>query len=179
MTLFTSHPTFQRWRTGIFSLSLCAKTYIKLSGCFSEIPPSFAAAAAANAGAGAGAGAGADADADRVAAAADEIFDILRPWLAVVLAAFGPSRIMFASDWPVCTLGVRDSSIAAGAGEPETGEMEEDEGLGKGEGEGSEAWEMWRLVVERMCDMASMDVKERVMLWSGTAVKAYGIIELM
>ena len=28
----------------------------------------------------------------------------LRPYYDVVLDAFGPSRLMFGSDWPVCTL---------------------------------------------------------------------------
>ncbi len=29
----------------------------------------------------------------------------LRPYYESVLAAFGPDRLMFGSDWPVCTLG--------------------------------------------------------------------------
>lgn len=30
--------------------------------------------------------------------------DLLRPWFDVVLDAFGPDRLMFGSDWPVCLL---------------------------------------------------------------------------
>lgn len=30
--------------------------------------------------------------------------DRLRPWIDVLLEAFGPSRLMFGSDWPVCLL---------------------------------------------------------------------------
>ncbi len=30
--------------------------------------------------------------------------DLLRPWFDVVLGAFGPDRLMFGSDWPVCLL---------------------------------------------------------------------------
>ncbi|QUC58180.1 amidohydrolase family protein [Streptomyces sp. A2-16] len=32
-------------------------------------------------------------------------FDDLRPYADTVLDAFGPDRVMFGSDWPVCTLG--------------------------------------------------------------------------
>jgi L-rhamnono-1,4-lactonase len=104
-------PSFIAWRTAMFTLSKCSKTYMKLSGCFAEMPDSLKA---------------------------------LFPWLAVVLAAFGPSRIMFASDWPVCIVGVDGS-----------------------------AWQKWRKVVERMCDIGSLSVEDQTMLWSGTAAKAY------
>jgi L-fuconolactonase len=30
--------------------------------------------------------------------------DDFRPYLGVVFEAFGPQRLMFCSDWPVCTL---------------------------------------------------------------------------
>ena len=76
----------------------------------------------------------------------EEIFEGVFPWLAVVLAAFGPGRIMFGSDWPVCTVGV---------------------------GEG--AWEKWRKLVQRTCYMASLDRDEEALVWGGTAIRAYGI----
>ncbi len=113
---------FQRWQTGIFMLSTCSKTYIKLSGCFSEIPKEYF-------------------DRD-----AEEIFEVLQPWLKVVFAAFGCSRIMFGSDWPVCKIGVVD-----------------------------DAWEKWRGVVQRMCQLEEFRMTDEIMLWSGTAIKAYGI----
>ena len=118
----TSDPSFIAWRTAVFTLSKCSRTYMKLSGAFSEMPEHLAKRSA------------------------NEIFEILYPWLAVVLAAFGPGRIMFASDWPVCTVGG-----------------------------GEDAWDKWRRVVERMCDMASLSEEEQGMIWSGTAKKAYGI----
>jgi len=37
-------------------------------------------------------------------AASGWIVDDLRPWVDVLLHAFGPSRVMFGSDWPVCLL---------------------------------------------------------------------------
>ncbi len=109
----------------MFRLSKCTKTFIKLSGCFSEMPEFLKAAPVS------------------------EIFLALQPYLAVILATFGPFRIMFGSDWPVCTVGVKD------------------------------AWTKWRDLVQRFCDLASLGQAEQIMIWSGTAIKAYRIKELM
>jgi L-rhamnono-1,4-lactonase len=136
----TTHPTFQRWRAGIFSLGLCAKTYMKLSGAFSEMSPPTDPSSSSS-----------------LTPDPAFLFAALQPWLAVVLAAFGPARIMFGSDWPVCTIGFPSP-------DPQLP---------------SPAWDLWRLLVDRMCDMASLNIEERIMLWSGTAVRAYGIKELM
>ncbi len=114
---------FQAWRNNIYTLSLLPKTYMKLSGMLTELDAGFIQASTP-----------------------DQIFEVVQPWLAVVLATFGPFRTMFGSDWPVCEFGGKD-----------------------------QAWAKWRAVVERMCDMAGLGVEERVMLWSGTAVKAYGL----
>jgi L-rhamnono-1,4-lactonase len=118
-------PKFVAWRTAMFKLSKCSKTFMKLSGCFSEMPAALKAAPV------------------------DEIFLALQPYLVVILATFGPFRIMFGSDWPVCTVGVDD------------------------------AWKKWKQVVARFCDLASLSQAEQIMIWSGTAIKAYGIKELM
>ncbi|KAH8881574.1 amidohydrolase 2 [Thozetella sp. PMI_491] len=115
-------PAFIAWRTAMFTLSKCKKTYMKLSGCFSEMPDSLKKKTA------------------------EEVFVDIFPWLAVVLAAFGPNRIMFGSDWPVCTVGVDDG-----------------------------AWEKWRKVVARTCDMASLTVDEQARIWGGTAQEAYSL----
>ena len=109
----------------MFTLSKCSKTYMKLSGCFSEMPDSLKKAPV------------------------DEIFMALQPYLVVILATFGPFRIMFGSDWPVCTIGVDD------------------------------AWNKWKHVVERFCYLASLSREDQIMIWSGTAIKAYGIKELI
>ncbi|KAK1754793.1 hypothetical protein QBC47DRAFT_453028 [Echria macrotheca] len=113
-------PSFIAWRTAMFTLSKCHKTYMKLSGCFAELPDSLKARPA------------------------EAIFSAILPWLAVVVAAFGPSRIMFAGDWPVCTIGV-----------------------------GDDAWKKWHKVVEMVCDLAGLSKEDQEMLWSGTAKKAY------
>ena len=79
----------------------------------------------------------------------DEIFTALQPYLVVIMATFTPFRIMFGSDWPVCTVGVDD------------------------------AWTKWRQIVQRFCYLAGLSQVEEIMIWSGTATKAYGIKELM
>lgn len=109
----------------MFKLSKCSKTYMKLSGCFSEMPESLKVAPV------------------------DEVFMALQPYLVVILATFGSFRIMYGSDWPVCTIGVEDG------------------------------WKKWKQVVQRFCDLASLSQAEQIMIWSGTAIKAYGIKELM
>ncbi|KAI1380764.1 amidohydrolase [Hypoxylon crocopeplum] len=115
-------PSFIAWRTAIFTLSKCSQTYMKLSGGFSEMPESLKERSP------------------------EDIFDAISPWLSVVLAAFGASRIMFASDWPVCTVGVGDG-----------------------------AWLKWKKIVDRLCWMASFGDDEKRMIWGGTALKAYGV----
>lgn len=109
----------------MFTLSKCSRTYLKLSGVFSEMPDYLKAAPV------------------------DEIVVALQPYLAVIIASFGPFRIMFGSDWPVCTIGVEN------------------------------AWQKWKAVVERFCYLASLSQEEQIMIWSGTAIKAYGIQELL
>jgi L-rhamnono-1,4-lactonase len=106
----------------MFTLSKCRRTYMKLSGCFSELPDQLKQRPA------------------------HDIFSAILPWLAVVVAAFGPGRIMFGSDWPVCTVGV-----------------------------GDDAWTKWHKIVDMVCDLAGLSAEDQAMLWSGTAKEAYKI----
>ncbi|TPX15676.1 uncharacterized protein E0L32_000010 [Thyridium curvatum] len=129
----TADPAFIAWRSAVFTLGKCDHVYMKLSGLFCEMS-----------------------DAMR-ARPADEIFMAIQPWLAVVLAAFGPHRIMFGSDWPVCTL-----------------DMPRGDGDGDGDGAAS-PWVKWRDVVRRMCDLASLSEEDQAMIWGGTAARAYGL----
>jgi L-fuconolactonase len=41
----------------------------------------------------------------------------LRPYAAIVLDAFGPARVMFGSDWPVCLLAASYGAVVAAADE--------------------------------------------------------------
>ena len=116
-----SDTSFIAWRTAMFTLSKCKKTYMKLSGVFSEMSEALRAQPI------------------------EDIFEAIMPWLSVVVAAFGPARLMFGSDWPVCTVGVEG------------------------------AWQKWARIVDRLCFMASLDDEDKKRLWAGTAIEAYGI----
>jgi len=52
--------------------------------------------------------------------------DSLRPYAQVVLEAFGPSRVMFGSDWPVCLLAATYAQVADAAAEL-VGQLSSDE----------------------------------------------------
>ncbi|KIW99791.1 uncharacterized protein Z518_10719 [Rhinocladiella mackenziei CBS 650.93] len=71
-----------------------------------------------------------------------------KPWVDVVFDAFGSERIMFGSDWPVCNVG--GPGIAA-------------------------SWRYWHALVAAILDAQGLTAQEKAMVWSGTAVKAYGI----
>lgn len=107
----------------MYALSKASRTYVKLSGGFAEMPDSLRAQPAA------------------------QIFQSTLAWLGILLATFGPARLMFGSDWPVCT----------------ASEL------------GDEGWPKWREVVDKMCWMATLEDEERAMIFGGTAKKAYGL----
>jgi len=127
---YTTDPSFIAWRTAIFTLGKSKRSYMKLSGLFEEMT-------------------------DKVKTwSAEDIFSSIIPWLAVVVAAFGPSRIMFGSNWPVCTVGVDDVNFNE---EPDN------------------AWEKWRRVVEMVCDLAGLGEEDQKRVWAGTAREAYNL----
>lgn len=95
---------------------------MKLSGAFSEMPDSLKNQTPSH------------------------IFQSTLGWLGILLATFGPSRLMFGSDWPICTVGVEE-----------------------------DPWGRWRDVVEKMCWMATMSDEDRAMIFGGTAKQAYGL----
>jgi len=82
------------WMTDIRRLAALPNTVCKLSGILGEPPP---------------AGAG-PAGRDRRDGVAH-----LVPYYETVLAAFGPDRLMFGSDWPVCTLSASYADVVAAA----------------------------------------------------------------
>jgi L-rhamnono-1,4-lactonase len=69
---------FDRWSKAMDSIGKSAKTYMKLSGAFSELPSNLTSP--------------------------KDIAVHMRPWMKHVLMCFGRVRIMFGSDWPVCNL---------------------------------------------------------------------------
>jgi L-fuconolactonase len=79
------------WETSLRALAALPNTVAKLSGLVTE--------------------------ADFTAWTADD----LRPYAEVALAAFGPGRLMFGSDWPVCTLAATYGEVLDAAQEVTTG----------------------------------------------------------
>ncbi|KUM79213.1 amidohydrolase family protein [Streptomyces curacoi] len=75
------------WETAVRSLAALSNTVCKLSGMVTE--------------------------ADLASWGVDD----LRPYADVVLDAFGPDRLMFGSDWPVCTLAASYGQVLATAEE--------------------------------------------------------------
>lgn len=110
------------WRTAIYTLSRCEKTYMQLSGGFPEMTESLR---------------------NRTS---DEIFEAIHPWFGILLATFGPEKLIFGSDWPVCTVGVEEN-----------------------------AWEKWHAVVARLCYMASLGEEKQKLLYAGTAIEAFNL----
>jgi L-rhamnono-1,4-lactonase len=101
-------------------------TYMKLSGGFSELPP-FASTP----------------DLDVAS-----LVDRLQPWTDVVFEVFGPERVMFGSDWPVC-------NIAGGGNEV--------------------SWSRWKRVVENVLERRELTDEQKKGVWGEVAAKAYGI----
>jgi L-rhamnono-1,4-lactonase len=113
------HIDYYRWTQSIEKMSHMSKTYIKLSGAFSELP-------------------------ERPTSKTDVAAQI-KPWVQQALKYFGPARVMFGSDWPVCNVNGPDD------GSP---------------------WVLWASTVEKLLnDLVGTTEQERV--WSGTAVEAY------
>ena len=113
------HIDYYRWTQSIERMSRMSKTYMKLSGAFSELP-------------------------ERPTSKIDVAAQI-KPWVQQTLKHFGPARVMFGSDWPVCNV--------------------------NGPSDGS-PWVSWASTVERLLDdLIGTHEQERV--WSGTAIEAY------
>lgn len=119
---------FQAWQNAVTSMAKFPNTYMKLSGAFSELPEHVLK--------------GGDCDA---------IARYMMPWVDVVLSAFGPERVMFGSDWPVCNL-------RGPAGE--------------------RSWPVWKNVVSRLLESCIyqgtlLTDQQKSLVWSGTAQRAY------
>ncbi|GAB1741077.1 hypothetical protein NU219Hw_g6326t1 [Hortaea werneckii] len=70
--------SFQQWRVAVGRLAKLSRTYMKLSGAFSELPEGLSSP--------------------------EQIAGHIKPWVAHVLSVFTPKRVMFGSDWPVCNV---------------------------------------------------------------------------
>jgi L-rhamnono-1,4-lactonase len=111
------------WAKCIRELASYSNTYMKLSGLFSELPG------------------------QNDPTPIPDLIAHTKPWIDVVFESFGPSRIMFGSDWPVCNVG----------------------------GPGDKSWQHWRDFVEAMLESRNLTESEKARIWSGTAAEAYSI----
>jgi L-rhamnono-1,4-lactonase len=120
------HPDFVQWKEYIHQMAMYETTYMKLSGFFSELPP----------------------QSEESPADSRALLNQIRPWASVVFEAFGPSRIMFGSDWPVCNVG------------------------GPGP---MKSWQHWHTLVGALLTDLGLTSEQRARIWSGTAAEAYKI----
>lgn len=116
---------FERWSKAVARMAQKPETYMKLSGAFSEL----------------------SAEQKRDT---DGIVQTLLPWVRHILQSFGPGRVMFGSDWPVCNVG-------GPAGE--------------------QSWGRWKMVVMTLLDSEELALswKDKVMVLTDTARKAYSL----
>lgn len=112
---------FMTWRAAMHELGQDEHTYVKFSGGFAEMDDSV----------------------DELST--NDIFKALEKWFRVLLESFGPRRIMFGSDWPVCTINM------------------------------SNAWLRWRDVTVQLCQESGLTPEEQGMIFSGTARQAYNL----
>ncbi|GIJ91513.1 hypothetical protein Asppvi_010480 [Aspergillus pseudoviridinutans] len=122
----TSHPEFLEWKSLVRAMAQYPTTYMKLSGGFSELPP--------------------------LASTPDpdiaSLVDRLQPWTDVILEVFGPERVMFGSDWPVCNIDGGGNTVS---------------------------WSRWKSVVENILERRGLTEEQKKGVWGEVAAKAYGI----
>lgn len=119
----TADPSFQVWHDAMSQLSRSPQVYIKLSGGLTQMSE------------------------QHRSDEPEQIFHSIKTWLRVLLELFGPSRIIFGSDWPVCTLG----------------------------NEGKDSWGKWHGIVDLMCREFALEDGACEMIFGGAAKKAYGL----
>ena len=120
------HPELTKWREYIEIMSRFPNTYMKLSGLFSELHSQ---------------------DESNPMNIRD-LTSLIKPWSDVIFESFGPNRIMFGSDWPVCNVG--------GPGPEKT-------------------WLHWVNVVESLLNHHECSPEQKARIWSGTAKEAYAL----
>ncbi|KAJ5622647.1 amidohydrolase family protein [Penicillium herquei] len=86
----TTHNEYLEWKDLITRMARASnKTYMKLSGGFSELPPLT------------------DSEIDLTS-----VIHTVQPWADAVFDAFGADRVMFGSDWPVCNVGGGGNAVS-------------------------------------------------------------------
>lgn len=101
------------------------KTYMKLSGAFSEFLPL-----------------------SSLEPDIPSLAEKLGPWTDVIFDAFGPERVLFGSDWPVCNVGGGGNEVS---------------------------WRRWKAVVEEVLDRRRLTEDQKKAVWGQVAASAYGV----
>ncbi|EAU34765.1 conserved hypothetical protein [Aspergillus terreus NIH2624] len=122
----SNHPDFLEWKSLVMAMAHYPTAYMKLSGAFSELPPLSSTP-----------------EPDM-----PSLVEMLSPWTDVVFDAFGPERVMFGSDWPVCNVGGGGNAVS---------------------------WRRWKSVVEALLERRGLTADQTRAVWGGAAVKAYGV----
>ncbi|MCJ1475739.1 hypothetical protein MMC13_004403 [Lambiella insularis] len=131
----TQHPQYKQWQERIQILASLPDTYMKISGAFSEMKSLPAADIQEKL------------DFWPRSKLLIDVLELITPWLDHVFEAFGPDKVMFGSDWPVCNIG--------------------------GGGNGM-AFQNWRWIMERYT-ASRFEVDERNRFWAENAAKVYSI----
>ncbi|KAJ5747194.1 Amidohydrolase 2 [Penicillium nucicola] len=127
-----SHPEFLEWNELVLRMAQAhPKTYMKLSGAFSEIEPL-------------------DGESEPDF---DAIVERVQPWTDAVFDAFGVERVMFGSDWPVCNIGGGGNDVSWGRWKRVVAEIIERRGLSDVEKQG-----LWMKVAEDAYGCGSLGV---------------------
>ena len=124
------NTTFEKWSEGIDRLAAYPNTFMKLSGIFSEMPPIYSETS--------------DSYSGRLNTV-QVIKEHVRPWCDYAIKAFGSERVMFGSDWPVCTVNG-----------------------------GSQAWSCWKPVLQEIIS-ETLGPSALEAIFSGNAAKVYKI----
>ncbi|OCK72848.1 hypothetical protein K432DRAFT_314620 [Lepidopterella palustris CBS 459.81] len=119
----TTSSTFSRYCAAISHLASDPNTSVKLSGLFSEFG-------------------------DEVPWPLGKVWEHSRPWLGHVWKVFGPERVMFGSDWPVC-------------------EVKGPKG----------SWGAWREFVQEWLEWSGVGENGMREVWGGTARRVYDVGE--
>ena len=120
-----THPDFREWKFLVSIMARFPTTYMKLSGGFSELPPLSSA------------------EPD-----IPSLVERLVPWTDVIFDTFGPDRVLFGSDWPVCNVGGGGNEVS---------------------------WRRWKAVVEGVLERRDLTDDQKNGVWGQVAAAAYGI----
>lgn len=119
------NPAFAQWKKCISRMAGHKNVFMKLSGMFSELP----------------------AQSESHPTDPLELLRLTKPWVDAIFEFFGPSRIMFGSDWPVCNVG----------------------------GPGEKSWSHYVDLVTAILQAQNLNDDEQAEVWSGTATLAYNL----